>query len=316
MEHTEAELIGVNPARHYWRRSAARCVVATLLSRDRQSLAAIDSARIVYAKLMNSRYLTLIAILGLPVAASGGHSHVPSRASNIASIRVAASPALPPEKPGGTSHPTLANRLLRQAPGVDPKVLGLALSAVSCARADGAGVGAQRLAVIDYSRSSLQPRLWVFDLASQRLLYREVVAHGQGSGGDMPTRFSNDDGSHASSLGLFVTRDTYIGHNGYSLRMQGLEQGFNDAAMARAIVMHGATYVNPTLDKGMHRLGRSWGCPALRTAVAKPIIDVMKNGQFVFSYYPDQAWLAHSALLKCAAVRHSLAAVTEPVGKA
>jgi len=81
--------------------------------------------------------------------------------------------------------------------------------------------------------------------------------------------------------------------------------------MARAIVMHGAAYVNPAVDQGMGRLGRSWGCPALRAAVAKPIIDVMKNGQFVFSYYPDQAWLAHSALLKCAAARQRLAATTE-----
>ena len=252
-------------------------------------------------------------MLGLP-AAAGGQSHEPSRGSNIASIHVAASPAL---TSGDTSsHPTLANQLLQQAPGVDPTVLDLALSAVSCAQADGIGASAQRLAVIDYSRSSLQPRLWVFDLASQRLLYHEVVAHGQGSGGDRPTRFSNDDGSHASSLGLFVTRDTYIGHNGYSLRMQGLERGINDAAMARAIVMHGAAYVNPAVDKGMRRLGRSWGCPALRAAVAKPIIDVMKNGQFIFSYYPDQAWLARSALLKCAAARHSLAGVTAPVGKA
>jgi len=126
------------------------------------------------------------------------------------------------------------------APAADQKVIELAVSAMHCAQADGVGADAQRLAVIDYSRSSLEPRLWVFDLAAHRLLYQEVVAHGQGSGGDVPNRFSNDDGSHASSLGLFVTRDTYIGHNGYSLRMQGLEHGINDAAMSREIVMHGA----------------------------------------------------------------------------
>jgi hypothetical protein len=191
--------------------------------------------------------------------------------------------------------------LSRLAPAADPKVIELAVSAMHCAQADGVGIDAQRLAVIDYSRSSLQPRLWVFDLTAHRLLYQEVVAHGQGSGGDVPNRFSNDDGSHASSLGLFVTRDTYIGHNGYSLRMQGLEHGVNDAAMSREIVMHGAPYVNPEAGKHMGRLGRSWGCPALRSAVAKPIIDVLKDGQFVFSYYPDQAWLTRSALLKCPA---------------
>ncbi len=189
------------------------------------------------------------------------------------------------------------------APQADPKVLELALAAVRCAQADGVGTAAKRLAVIDYSRPSLQPRLWVFDLASHTLLYHELVAHGSGSGGNVPDRFSNVDGTHASSLGLFVTGDTYVGRNGYSLRMDGLEQGINDAAMERAIVMHGASYVDADTGRKMGRLGRSWGCPALRTAVAKPIIDVMKNGQFVFSYYPDQAWLARSALANCAEAR-------------
>ncbi len=198
------------------------------------------------------------------------------------------------------SAPSAAD-LAHLAPAADPKVLELALSAMHCAQGEGVGRDAARLAVIDYSRSSLQPRLWVFDLTSGKLLYEEVVAHGQGSGGDVPTRFSNDDGSHASSLGLFVTRDTYVGHNGYSLRMDGLEQGINDAALSRAIVMHGAAYVNPDAGRQMGRLGRSWGCPALRAAIAKPIIDVLKDGQFVFSYYPDQHWLTRSALLKCPA---------------
>lgn len=196
---------------------------------------------------------------------------------------------------------TTPSSLTRLAPSANPAVIELALGAMRCAQAQGTAVDATRLAVIDYSRSSLQPRLWVFDLATRSLAYEELVAHGQGSGGDVPDRFSNDDGSHASSLGLFVTRDTYSGHNGYSLRMQGLEPGFNDAAMARAIVMHGAAYVNADAGRHMGRLGRSWGCPALRNAIAKPVIDTLKDGQFVFSYYPDQHWLTRSALLKCPA---------------
>ncbi|HSS05640.1 MAG TPA: murein L,D-transpeptidase catalytic domain family protein [Rhodanobacteraceae bacterium] len=228
----------------------------------------------------------------LAVAASAAVSA--RTTSSEASTRAAAAvPAIPAS----------SGELARLAPGADPKVLELALAAMRCAQADGVGEQAGRLAVIDYSRSSLEPRLWVFDLANDRLLYQELVAHGQGSGGDVPTRFSNDDGSHASSLGLFVTRDTYVGHNGYSLRMDGLEHGINDAAMSRAIVMHGAAYVNADAGRHMGRLGRSWGCPALRSAVAKPIIDVLKDGQFVFSYYPDQAWLTRSALLKCPAAR-------------
>ncbi|HET7065732.1 MAG TPA: murein L,D-transpeptidase catalytic domain family protein, partial [Rudaea sp.] len=185
---------------------------------------------------------------------------------------------------GGSSSE--AEILTKVAPAADPRVLQLATAAMACAQSEGVGVGATRLAVIDYSRSSLSPRLWVFDLAAQRLLYEDVVAHGQGSGGDVPDRFSNDEGTHASSLGLFLTADTYTGHNGYSLRMLGLEPGVNDAALERAIVMHGAAYVDPQAGRRQGRLGRSWGCPALRSAVAKPIIDVLRDGQFVFSYYP------------------------------
>ncbi|RYE71822.1 MAG: murein L,D-transpeptidase catalytic domain family protein, partial [Oxalobacteraceae bacterium] len=131
------------------------------------------------------------------------------------------------------------------APDADPQVLALALAAMRCAQAHGTGAHATRLAVIDYSRSSLDRRLWVFDLPAHKLLNHEWVAHGQGSGSDRPDRFSNDEGTHASSLGLFLTADTYQGHNGYSMRMQGLEAGINDAAMSRAIVMHGAGYVDP-----------------------------------------------------------------------
>jgi hypothetical protein len=258
---------------------------------------------------MRISFLALLLALGVPAAVFGASSH-----SNAAVGGKSPAPhRTPAQRPRQLA---LAAQLTRAAPGIDPKVLELALSAVQCARADGDGPHAERLAVIDYSLSSLKPRLWVFDLASHQLLYHEVVAHGQGSGGDVPTHFSNTNESHASSLGLFVTGATYIGHNGYSLRMDGLEKGINDAAMARAIVMHGAAYVNPAVNRGMGRLGRSWGCPALREAVAKPIIDVMKNGQFVFSYYPDQAWLAHSALLRCAAAHRQtqLAQTRTPSG--
>ena len=233
------------------------------------------------------------------------HSRGPVHAL-AACLAVFATSALSAGGSGPASAPTLATgarvaALAKLAPAADPHVLELALGAMACAQSEGLGVDASKLAVIDYSRSSLSPRLWVFDLSAQHLLYEDVVAHGQGSGGDVPSRFSNDDGTHASSLGLFLTADTYTGHNGYSLRMRGLEPGINDAAMERAIVMHGAAYVDPLAGQRQGRLGRSWGCPALRSEVAKPIIDVLKDGQFVFSYYPDQAWLTRSALLKCPA---------------
>ena len=115
----------------------------------------------------------------------------------------------------------------------------------------------------------------------------------------MARAFSNRNGSHQSSLGLFRTAGTYQGSNGYSLRMEGLEPGTNDAAMERAIVMHGAPYVSAQNAQKQGRLGRSWGCPALRPEVARQVIDSLKNGQMIFSYYPDSNWLARSPFLDC-----------------
>lgn len=194
---------------------------------------------------------------------------------------------------------TTAEQLATLAPDADPAVLQLALDAMHCAMEKGVAPGASRLAVVDYNRPSRHPRLWVFDLSNHRLLYEEPVAHGQGSGEDRPTLFSNRHGSHQSSLGLFVTEGTYNGRNGYSMRMQGLEAGVNDQAMARAIVMHGAPYVDPVAAQAKGRLGRSWGCPAVRQAVARSMIDDLKDGQFLFSYYPDRTWLDSSPLLHC-----------------
>lgn len=163
--------------------------------------------------------------------------------------------------------------------------------------------------MIDYSRPSTERRLWVFDLRDARLLYDEYVAHGKGSGENFASHFSNDDGSLQSSLGLFSTAETYDGGNGYSLRMDGLEPGINDRARERLLVMHGAWYVDPVVALKQGRLGRSYGCPALRPQVAREVIDTLKQGQLLFAYYPDRAWLAHSPLLDCDATT----AAAEPV---
>jgi L,D-transpeptidase catalytic domain len=211
---------------------------------------------------------------------------------------------------GTTLHPTpasstssLLGRLQRLAPEANPKVIALALEAAECAAASGAAAPAQRLAVIDYSRPSTERRLWVFDLKKTVLLYAEYVAHGRNSGENFANAFSNRESSHQSSLGLFATAETYNGGNGYSLRMDGLEPGVNDMARARAIVMHGAPYVDPVMAQRQGRLGRSFGCPAVRPAVANDVIDTLKQGQLVFAYYPDQQWLANSRFFRCGANR-------------
>jgi len=193
----------------------------------------------------------------------------------------------------------LATRLADLALNADPKVIKLALSARDCAVAAGKAQLDDRLAVIDYSQPSTEVRLWVFDPQTPKLLYAEHVAHGRGSGANFAKQFSNVDGSLQTSLGLFRTAETYHGGNGYSLRMDGLENGINDRARVRDIVMHGAPYVDPIVAKAQGRLGRSFGCPAVRTEIAKPLIDTLKNGQLLFAYYPDSDWLTKSVFLNC-----------------
>jgi hypothetical protein len=180
---------------------------------------------------------------------------------------------------------------------IDRDVLDLAMSAADCAVRSRAIAAPTTLTVIDYSKPSTEKRLWVFDLKSRELLYEELVAHGQGSGENLATVFSNEPETHTSSLGLFRTEDTYVGRNGYSLRLTGLDEGFNNRARERAIVMHGAPYVSEAFAKAQGRLGRSWGCPALREGVAREVIDRIKGSGLVFAYYPDSKWLSSSRYL-------------------
>jgi hypothetical protein len=193
----------------------------------------------------------------------------------------------------------LVARLAEAAPAANPQVLTLATRAADCARRQGLLEGFKHLAVIDYSLPSTQPRLWIFDVARGRLLHQELVAHGRNTGERLAERFSNVEGSKMSSLGLFQATETYVGSNGYSLRLRGLDAGFNDNALARAIVMHGAPYVSEAIAERLGRIGRSWGCPAVRPEVARTVIDTLKGGALLFAYYPDRKWLTESPLLRC-----------------
>ena len=173
---------------------------------------------------------------------------------------------------------------------LDPAVFQLALSTARCAQQLVPIANRRLLTLIDYSRPSTTPRLWVIDIETGRVLFEELVAHGRGSGENLTDHFSNEPGSLASSLGLFLTGDTYVGSNGYSLRLRGLETGVNDRALERAIVMHGAAYVRAGMEP-LGRLGRSWGCPAVRPAIARQLIDTIKGGTLLLAYYPDAHWL-------------------------
>ena len=184
-----------------------------------------------------------------------------------------------------------------QLGGISPKVFELALHAASRAVTNGDIADPVTLTVIDFSKPSTTPRMWVFDLRSRTLLFEELVSHGRGSGRTMATAFSNLPESNQSSLGLYRTGETYIGKHGYSLRLDGLEAGVNDRARERAIVMHGAEYVNGTTAQAQGYLGRSLGCPALRPEISRQVIDAVKGGGLLFAYYPDAHWLQTSQYL-------------------
>jgi hypothetical protein len=192
---------------------------------------------------------------------------------------------------------SLHGQLTKQAKDLNPKVLTLALKAAS--RAHEKGLGKKKiLAVIDYSLPSTKKRLWVFDLERKKLLFHELVAHGKGSGENYAKVFSNQEGTLASSLGLYEATETYQGKHGYTLKLEGLEKGFNDNAVKRSIVIHSARYVTEAFWKKYGRLGRSWGCPALDKRVAKKAIDTLKGGSLVFVYSPDKNWLSASEFLR------------------
>ncbi|WP_016914700.1 murein L,D-transpeptidase catalytic domain family protein [Vreelandella stevensii] len=188
----------------------------------------------------------------------------------------------------------LHHQLQQLAPGASGEALRLAAQAIACA-----DPYAERLAVIDYSLPSTEPRLWVFDLHQHALLFEELVSHGRGSGDAVAEVFSNVPESFQSSIGLFRTMNSYYGRNGYSLRLEGLEPEVNDLAFQRAIVIHGAEYVSEEFIAQTGRLGRSHGCPAVREDITYPLIDSLKEEQYVFAYYPDEEWLATSSFLRC-----------------
>lgn len=152
--------------------------------------------------------------------------------------------------------------------------------------------------LIDFTKPSTEERLYVMDIKNRELLFVSHVAHGRNSGENYATSFSNVSGSYKSSLGFYITENTYMGGNGYSLIIDGLEKGINDKAKQRAIVIHGADYCNPAMAQIQGRLGRSLGCPALPRELNKPIIDAIKDGSILYIYAGDPAYTAASEYLK------------------
>jgi hypothetical protein len=154
------------------------------------------------------------------------------------------------------------------------------------------------ISIIDFSLSSAKKRFFVIDIKNYKVLYNTYVAHGRNSGAEYAKRFSNNPRSNKSSLGFYVTGNTYDGEHGYSLHLEGEEKGINDNAFKRAIVMHCADYVNENYIKSKGYIGRSLGCPAIPEKIYRPIIDEIKDGSCLFLYGPNQYYLSHSRFLR------------------
>lgn len=154
------------------------------------------------------------------------------------------------------------------------------------------------LTVIDFSLPSTAKRMWIIDPEKGEILLNSVVSHGRNSGDLMAKSFSNQPESFKSSLGFYKTAETYSGKHGYSLRLDGLEKGFNDQARDRAIVIHGADYAREEFAKSVGRLGRSLGCPALPSELSAKAIDLIKDGSLLFIFGKDENYISKSSLIK------------------
>lgn len=156
----------------------------------------------------------------------------------------------------------------------------------------------QYISIADFSKPSTEKRLYILDVATGEILFQTYVAHGLNSGKLFAQKFSNKNASLESSLGFYVTSNTYLGKNGYSLRLDGCEKGINDKALNRGIVLHGANYVSEYFINNHGFLGRSHGCPAVPATLNNEIIETIKNGTCFFIYAPSKKYLNQSAILK------------------
>ena len=153
------------------------------------------------------------------------------------------------------------------------------------------------LTICDFSQSSKKKRLYIIDVENNKLLTNTYVAHGKNSGGEYANKFSNKPESLQSSLGFYITSQTYTGEHGLSLRILGVDPGYNDKALERSIVIHGAAYVDEARAKAGIFMGRSWGCPAVPQKESKDIITTIKNGTCLFIYHPSRNYLHGSKIL-------------------
>lgn len=179
--------------------------------------------------------------------------------------------------------------------GLNSKVFTIAMRGFKKLENKGKLKNASIITIVDYSQSSNKKRLYVIDLKNEKLLYNSYVAHGRNSGEEYAKFFSNEEGSLKSSLGFYITQQTVIGATtGFALMINGVENGFNNNAVKRSIIIHAAEYATEKFIKKNGRLGRSYGCPALPPELNKPIIETIKDGTCLFLYNPDDSYIKNS----------------------
>lgn len=188
--------------------------------------------------------------------------------------------------------------MLQKTSSLSGNVITKVLSTLECAKQFNVAQN-NRLTIIDYSLPSSEKRLWIFDLQEKKLLFYTYVSHGIKSGTLLTQFFSNKYNSKASSIGIYKTDKAYYGREGISLKLEGLDKGFNDNAYNRSIVMHGGWYVEENFIKKYGRAGRSWGCPAVPHELSKSIIDTIKDNSLFVVYYPNDNWFVKSKFLNC-----------------
>jgi hypothetical protein len=182
--------------------------------------------------------------------------------------------------------------------GLDRTIFELAIKGLNKLVSSGRLLNSTIVTIVDYSQSSNKKRLYVIDLKNKRMLFNTYVAHGRNTGSEFAKNFSNEEGSFKSSLGFYVTAHPITGsHTGFSLLIEGVEQGFNDHAGKREIIVHGADYATEKFIRKNGRLGRSMGCPTLPPELNRPIIETIKDGTCLFIYNPDNKYLVGSQLI-------------------
>lgn len=189
-------------------------------------------------------------------------------------------------------------RILLARDNLNPEVIDKVATTIECAERHNLDYK-PILTVIDYSISANKKRFWVYDLMNKKLLYHTYVSHGITSGALLTEFFSNTYNSKASSIGVYKTNNSYWGRDGLSMRLTGVDNGFNDNAHGRAIVMHGGWYVDESFINNYGRPGRSWGCPALPTNMVKKVINTIKDDTLMVMYYPTENWFTKSKYLNC-----------------